>query len=86
MPLGCLRPIIENGLVLQVCDQQTVAFVLALKRSTGQLRWKTERPGAEWEVLAVNDLGEEIGATPALSEGRIYVRTRGAMYCFGAAR
>jgi len=33
--------------------------------------------------VAVNDRGEEIRATPALSDGRIYVRTRDAVYCFG---
>jgi outer membrane protein assembly factor BamB len=42
--------------------------------------------GAQWQLLGVNDLGEEIRATPALSDGRIYVRTRGALYCFGAPR
>ena len=41
------------------------------------------KAGPEWEVLGVNDLGEEIHATPALSEGRIYVRTRSSLYCFG---
>ena len=40
--------------------------------------------GAQWDVVGVNDIGEEIHATPALSGGRIYVRTRGALYCFGA--
>lgn len=44
------------------------------------------KAGAEWEVLAVNDVGDEVGATPALSNGRIYVRTRNTMYCFSAAR
>jgi len=44
------------------------------------------KAGAEWEVLAVNDFGEEISATPALSNGRIYVRTRSAIYGFSAAR
>jgi outer membrane protein assembly factor BamB len=43
------------------------------------------KAGAEWEVLGVNDLGDEIHATPALSGGRIYVRTRSFLYCFGAA-
>ena len=37
-----------------------------------------------WEVLGVNDIGEELHATPALSDGRVYVRTRSAIYCFGA--
>jgi hypothetical protein len=41
---------------------------------------------AKWEVLRVNDLGEEVHATPALSEARIYVRTRSSLYCFGTSR
>ena len=43
------------------------------------------KAAAEWEILAVDDLGDEIHATPALSEGRIYVRTHDTMYCFGAS-
>jgi outer membrane protein assembly factor BamB len=42
------------------------------------------KAAAQWDVVGVNDIGEEIHATPALSGGRIYVRTRGALYCFGA--
>jgi outer membrane protein assembly factor BamB len=42
------------------------------------------KSGGEWQVLGVNDLGDEIHATPALTGGRIYLRTRGALYCFGA--
>jgi len=33
--------------------------------------------------LAVNDLQDDIYATPAIADGRIYVRTRGTLYCFG---
>ena len=40
------------------------------------------KAGAEWEVLAVNEINDEVSATPALSEGRVYLRTRGALYCF----
>lgn len=42
------------------------------------------KAGGQWEVLGVSDLGDEIYATPALGDGRVYVRTRGALYCFGA--
>ena len=42
------------------------------------------KAGREWEVLGVNDIGEQIHATPALSGGRLYVRTRSALYSFGA--
>ena len=36
-----------------------------------------------WEVLSTTDLGEEIYATPAISDGRIYLRTAAALYSFG---
>ena len=42
------------------------------------------KAGAEWEILAVNDLDEECYATPALADGRVYVRTRSALYAFAA--
>jgi hypothetical protein len=41
------------------------------------------RAGGEWDVLAVNDLGEGSFATPALSQGRIYLRSDEALWCFG---
>ncbi|MFN8008989.1 MAG: PQQ-binding-like beta-propeller repeat protein [Terriglobia bacterium] len=41
------------------------------------------RPGKDWEVLTTNDLLEECFATPAFDEGRLYIRTRKAIYCFG---
>jgi outer membrane protein assembly factor BamB len=42
------------------------------------------RAGRDWQVIAVNDLGESAYATPALSHGRVYLRTVDALYCFGA--
>jgi outer membrane protein assembly factor BamB len=41
------------------------------------------RAGADWEVLAVNDMDDEVYATPAPVDGRLYLRTRSALYCFG---
>jgi outer membrane protein assembly factor BamB len=37
----------------------------------------------EWEVMAVNELDDEVFATPAIADGRIYIRTRSALYSFG---
>ena len=37
-------PILANGMVVQVCDQQSGSFLLALDRKTGKQRWKTQRP------------------------------------------
>jgi outer membrane protein assembly factor BamB len=39
--------------------------------------------GDELVVLARNDLGERITATPGLSEGVVFVRTAGGVYAFG---
>lgn len=39
---------------------------------------------SQWVILAVNDLAEEIWATPAIANGTIYVRTRGALYAFSS--
>ena len=41
------------------------------------------RAGGEQELLAANALNEEIFATPAIADGRLYVRTVSALYCFG---
>ena len=41
------------------------------------------QPGAQWEVSAVNDLDEEIHATPAVADNRLLVRTRERLYSFG---
>jgi outer membrane protein assembly factor BamB len=38
---------------------------------------------AEWEILSVNPLDDEVFATPAIADGRIYIRTKGTLYCFG---
>jgi outer membrane protein assembly factor BamB len=40
-------------------------------------------PDADIRTRMVNDLGEEIYATPAIADGRIYVRTTQALYAFG---
>jgi hypothetical protein len=53
--------------------------ILTTSRSC-KLTWIA--PGADWEVLKVNDLGEECFATPALGEDGIFVRTTSAIYRF----
>ena len=41
------------------------------------------KAGADWEVLAVHDMDEEVYATPAVVGGRLYLRTKSTFYCFG---
>jgi hypothetical protein len=50
--------------------------------ASGEGKVTVLKAAGQWEVLRVNGLGEEIRATPALSQGRVYVRTRGFLYCF----
>ncbi len=42
-------------------------------------------PQGKWEVISEADFGEEIYATPAIVDGRIYLRTAGHLYCLGVA-
>lgn len=37
----------------------------------------------QWKVLSRAKLGEDAYATPAIADGRVYVRTSGHLYCFG---
>jgi outer membrane protein assembly factor BamB len=40
------------------------------------------RADAEWEIAGVSNLDEDIFSTPAIVDGRIYLRTMSALYCF----
>ena len=42
---------------------------------------RTVQAGPDFELLGVNELGETLMATPAISEGRIYLRAQGHLYC-----
>jgi outer membrane protein assembly factor BamB len=42
------------------------------------------RSGEDWELAAMNELGESLYATPASSEGRIVVRGAKSLLCFGS--
>jgi len=41
------------------------------------------RPGPKFEVVAENELGENCYASPAVSQGRIFIRTEKHLYCIG---
>ncbi len=42
--------------------------------------------GPELKVLAKNDMGESCIATPAIADGRLYIRTRTTLFCIGSDR
>ncbi len=68
-------PLLENAWFLILCSHSSLSLY--------PIDPRTRVRGAEWELLAVNDLGEDCYATPAIADGRIYIRTRSALYCFG---
>jgi outer membrane protein assembly factor BamB len=61
-------PVGADGKVFLVSQDGTVSVVSA---------------AGNWEVLSVNALGDEVFATPAIADGRIYVRTKSTLYAFG---
>jgi outer membrane protein assembly factor BamB len=62
-------PVAGDGKVYLVSQDGTVSVVEAK---------------GEWEVLGVHSLGDEVFATPAIGDdGKLYVRTKSALYCFG---
>ena len=40
--------------------------------------------GGDWKIVSSYDFHEKIKATPVIEEGRIYLRTEAALYCFGS--
>jgi outer membrane protein assembly factor BamB len=42
--------------------------------------------GMDWQVLSTGDLGEQVIATPAIADGRVYIRTEGMLYGFEASK
>jgi outer membrane protein assembly factor BamB len=41
------------------------------------------KPGREWEVIRINDFNDSTHATPAIVDGKIYIRTASALYAIG---
>jgi outer membrane protein assembly factor BamB len=42
------------------------------------------RAAGDWEILAINDFDADIYATPAISKGKMYIRTRDALFAIGS--
>ena|SRR5438876_492728 len=60
-------PVASGGNIYAVSEEGKAAVVKA---------------GGQWELLRVNDLKDGCRATPAIADGKLYVRTFGALYCF----
>ena len=40
--------------------------------------------GRDQEILFTGEMDDEVYATPAIAGGHVFIRTRGALYCFGS--
>jgi outer membrane protein assembly factor BamB len=64
-------PVAAEGRVYLVSEDGTVSVVTA---------------AGQWETVSVAALGDEVFATPAISDGQMFIRTRGALLCFRAPK
>ncbi len=74
---GRLRGVADRFFASPVAADDKVFFV----SQTGIVT--VLKAGGQQEVLAVNELDDECYATPAIADGRLYIRTRSTLYCFG---
>ena len=42
------------------------------------------KAGPQHQIIGTNSIGEAVYASPAIADGRIYLRTAGHLYCFGS--
>jgi outer membrane protein assembly factor BamB len=62
-------PVLVNGLVYMPNDQGVITII---------------KPGPKFEYLAKNSIGEKMFASPAISNGKIYLRSLNHLFCIGA--
>lgn len=74
---GRLRGAIDKYFASPVAADDKV-FVIGQAGAVSVLK-----AAGEWDVISVNELDDEVFATPAIADGRIYIRTRSALYSFG---
>ncbi len=61
-------PVLANGLVYMPNDEGVITVI---------------KPGPKFEMVAQNSIGERMNASPAISNGKIYLRGDQHIYCIG---
>ncbi len=64
-------PVSADGLVYFVSDRGVATVI---------------RPSETFAVIAKNELGEPVSASPAISQGQIFLRTHQNLYCIGSKK
>ena len=89
--LTTLRPttgeVIKQGRIRTAADNYYAAPV----GSDGKVYFASKsgvitvlKAGGDQQILSTSELDDEIYSTPAISGGRIYIRTRSSLYAFGS--
>jgi len=61
-------PVLVNGLVYMPNDEGVITVI---------------KPGPVFEMVAQNSIGERMNASPAISNGKIYLRGESNIFCIG---
>ena len=61
-------PVLANGLVYMPNDEGVITII---------------KPGSTFQKVAQNSIGEKMNASPAISNGKIYLRGYGHLFCIG---
>jgi hypothetical protein len=64
-------PVLANGLVYMPNDEGVITVI---------------KPGPKFEMVAQNSIGERMNASPAISNGKIYLRGEQHIYCIGSKK
>ena len=62
-------PVLANGLVYMPNDNGVITII---------------KPGLKFESVAINSIGERMNASPAISNGKIYLRSYKHLFCISA--
>ena len=60
-------------------------LTLCYDRTGGRELWRHVKAGTKFELLAMNNLGERITASPAISGNELIYRTDSNLYCIGTS-
>ena len=72
---------IKEGIDAYYASPMAASGYIYLASENGKIT--VMKPGREWEVVASNNLNEPVYASPVADQGRLYIRTASALYCFG---
>ncbi len=87
---ACYEPLTGKNVYRQRLGSGSSGFTASPVAADGKLYYSSEegdiyvvQAGREQEVIATNPMGEVVMATPAISEGKLYIRGQSHLFCIG---